>query len=214
MVVKMLSEYWAALLVGAAAGFVVGVVTLLLLGFRRVHKGDRTLIVPQLDRRSVGERLRGWRDRAVSSPLRPRTLKFVIGLATVAVIAGLVQNTWFNLHQTECNAEFRSTSLELRQIGNKDRELETRDDERRNKDDALDVTRDELFLALVRALAEPPPFVDQQAYTRQLLQEHYAAIAALAVERDNLMRERDELTAERKDLEDQRKAQPVPKERC
>ncbi|MFC8531946.1 hypothetical protein [Nocardia sp. NPDC057227] len=200
MVVKMLSEYWAALLVGAAVGFVVGVVTLLLLGFRRVHRGDRTLIVPELDRRSVGERLRGWRDRAVASPLRPRAFVAIVALAVATVVAGLVQNTLFNLHQTSCNADFQSTTLELRQIATKDRELENRDDGLRN-------TRDDLMSTLVKALASPPPLSDPQAYTQRLLQDYNTAVAALDVERNKLI-------AERKDLEDQRKAQPAPQERC
>lgn len=200
MVVKMLSEYWAALLIGAAAGFVVGVVTLLLLGFRRVHRGDRTLIVPQLDRRSLRERLRGWRDRAAASPLGPRAFWAIVALMAVAVVAGEVQNTRFNLHQRDCNADFVSTTLELRQIGALDRELE-------NRDDALRNTRDDLLSAAFKAFVEPPPAVDPQANAQRLVQEYNAAVAQLDIQRNQLI-------AERADLERQRQAQPAPKERC
>lgn len=200
MVMEMVSNYWLAVLIGLLIGGTVTAAGMYALGFRRVRKGGRTLLVPEIDRRPVSVRWREFRGRIKHSEVRPLTLRVIVGLMALVVAAGLVQNTWFNLHQRDCNEDFVSTTLELRQIATRDRELE-------NRDDALRNTRDDLMSALVKALADPPPLADQQAYTQRLLQDYNTAVAALDVERNKLI-------AERKDLEDQRRAQPVPQERC
>ncbi|MBF6254388.1 hypothetical protein IU414_06680 [Nocardia farcinica] len=200
MVMEMVSSYWLAVLIGLLIGSSITASGMYVLGFRRVRKGDRTLLVPEIDRRPLRVRWREFRARIASSELRPRAFLIIVTLMVLTVVGGLVQNTLFNLHQRECNEEFQSTSLELRQIATRDRELENRDDLLRN-------LRDDLLSDLVKALAEPPPPFDDGAEGRRLLQEYNTAVARLDLQRDQLI-------AERAELERQRRAQPEPEERC
>ncbi|MBF6187978.1 hypothetical protein [Nocardia farcinica] len=200
MVMEMVSSYWLAVLIGLLIGSSITASGMYVLGFRRVRKGDRTLLVPEIDRRPLRVRWREFRARIASSELRPRAFLIIVTLMVLTVVGGLVQNTLFNLHQRECNEEFQSTSLELRQIATRDRELENRDDLLRN-------LRDDLLSDLVKALAEPPPPFDDGAEGRRLLQEYNTAVARLDLQRDQLI-------AERAELERQRRAQPKPEERC
>ncbi|MBF6363222.1 hypothetical protein IU447_24200 [Nocardia farcinica] len=196
----MVSSYWLAVLIGLLIGSSITASGMYVLGFRRVRKGDRTLLVPEIDRRPLRVRWRELRARIASSELRPRAFVIIVTLMGLTVVGGLVQNTLFNLHQRACNEEFQSTSLELREIATRDRELETRDDALRNR-------RDDLLSELVKALAEPPPPFDDGGESRRLLQEYNAAVIQLDLQRDQLI-------AERAELERQRREQPVPEERC
>lgn len=207
MVMEMVSSYWLAVLIGLLIGSSITASGMYVLGFRRVRKGDRTLLVPEIDRRPLRVRWRELRARIASSELRPRAFVIIVTLMGIivtlmglTVVGGLVQNTLFNLHQRACNEEFQSTSLELREIATRDRELETRDDALRNR-------RDDLLSELVKALAEPPPPFDDGGESRRLLQEYNAAVIQLDLQRDQLI-------AERAELERQRREQPVPEERC
>lgn len=194
---EMITDYWVAVLIGLLIGSAVTVVGMYLLGFRRVHRDGRTLLVPALDRRPVGQRWHEFCARlGAFDPRRPRTFAALVTLMAVAVAAGLVQNTLFTYHQRDCNAEFQSTSLELRRIAAEDRDLEKLDDTLRNE-------RDDAMTKLVETLLTPGQRVDAVAAL-----DHYRSTAhAIDVRRD-------QLTAQRAELERQRQAQPAPEERC
>ncbi|MGY2019410.1 hypothetical protein [Nocardia gipuzkoensis] len=195
----MITDYWLAVLVGLLIGSSVTASGMYVLGFRRVHRDGRTLLVPQIDRRPLRVRWKEFRERVTSSELRPRTFAAIVVLMALAAAGGLVQNTLFTYHQRECNAEFQSTSLELRRIGTEDRRLEALDDQLRNE-------RDAALSALIQALIAPPP-PGERIDARALLNSYSSTTRAIDARRD-------ELNAERADLEQQRRAQPVPKERC
>ncbi|WP_280305361.1 hypothetical protein [Nocardia neocaledoniensis] len=197
----MPTSYWTALLFGLAAGSAITACSMYLLGFRRVRRGERTALVPEIDRTPLRQRfgwvhtLRAWLSRATG---QPTTVMVLVAVMAAAVIYAQVQAALFTAHQRECNAEFRSTSLELRRIATEDRELE-------NTDDALRNRRDDVLSDLVEALATPAPpgAVDARA----LLHEYNTTIAGIDVQRDQLI-------AERAALEQRRRAQPTPPERC
>ncbi len=199
-------DYWTAQLLSLVAGGIITAGTMYLAGFRRVHRGTETRLVPEFDRTPLRQRFgcvleryqraRAWLGR-VDRQSAITTILVVVMAA--AVIYGQVHANLFTAHQRQCNAEFRSSSLELRKIGNEDRALETQDDALRNH-------RDDMESVLFEALATPPPSgasVDERA----LLADFNRAVAELDVQRDRLI-------GERAELEERRRAQPTPEERC
>ncbi|MFI6368720.1 hypothetical protein ACIBG0_39065 [Nocardia sp. NPDC050630] len=170
-----------------------------LLGFRRVRRNGRTLLVPTLDRRPFRLRWREFRERITSLEMRPRTFNIIVILMALAAAGGLVQNTMFTYHQRDCNADFQSSSVELRRIGNEDRALEAQDDELRNE-------RDDAMTALVETLLTPPA-PGQRVDAVGALNHYRATTHAIDVKRD-------QLNARRAELEQQRRAQPTLKARC
>ncbi|MGN2640693.1 hypothetical protein ACTD5D_31880 [Nocardia takedensis] len=200
-------DYWTAQLLSLVAGGIITAGTMYLAGFRRVHRGAETRLVPEIDRTPLRQRfgcvlehyqrLRAWLGRVDRQSAVTTTLVVVMA---AAVIYGQIQANLFNAHQRECNVEFRSSSLELRKIGNEDRALENQDDGLRNQ-------RDDMESALLEALATPPPPIGQRVDERALLAEFNRAVAGLDVQRDRLY-------AERAALEERRRAQPTPEERC
>ena len=197
MVMQMIGNYWLAVLIGLAIGSAVTASGMYVLGFRRVHRGGRTLLVPEIDRRPLAVRLQGIRARlSALDPRRPRAFVALVILMTLAVVGGLVQNTVFTYRQRDCNADFQSTSLELRRIAAEDRDLEKLDDELRNE-------RDDATTVLYRAFLTPG---DRSTAIAAL--DHFLTTAhAIDIRRD-------QLTAERAELERQRQAQPAPEGRC
>ncbi|MGN2634637.1 hypothetical protein ACTD5D_39710 [Nocardia takedensis] len=199
-------DYWTAQLLSLVAGGIITAGTMYLAGFRRVHRGAETRLVPEIDRTPLRQRfgcvlehyqrLRAWLGR-VDRQSAVTTILVVVMAA--AVIYGQIQANLFTAHQRACNTEFRSSSLELRKIGNEDRALETQDDGLRNR-------RDDVMSALVEALATPPP-LGQRVDERALLTDYRRAVAELDVARDRLI-------GERAALEERRRAQPTPEERC
>jgi hypothetical protein len=195
----MLGSYWTPLLCGIAAGSVLTGCTMYLLGFRRVQFGERTLLIPELDRRPFRDRWAQFRARLRQSEMtRLVVLCLVLIMASVVVMGG-VQLLTFIREQRLCNAEFQNTSIELRRIGTEDRSLEFQDDELRN-------TRDDAMTTLVEALVTPPP-PGERIDALALLNNYWNTTHAIDVRRD-------QLNAERAGLERQRRAQPAPKERC
>jgi hypothetical protein len=148
-----------------------------------------------------------WREyriagKTMAAPTLPKTERQqAYWLAMVGVLA--VASTTFaamqSSHQAECNAEFQSTSLELRRIASEDRNLEGQDDALRNR-------RDDILSELVKALAGPPP-PGERTDARALLITYNQEIAEIDVRRDRLI-------ADRAALERQRQEQPTPKARC
>lgn len=198
-VMEMAGDYWLAVAIGLLIGSAITAVGMYALGFRRVHRGGRTLLVPELDRRSPAERWRQFRARFGGAELRPRAFKAIVALMALTVVAGLVQSAVFAYHQRECNEDFVSTSLELRRIAAEDRALEAQDDALRNE-------RDDAMTRLVETLVAPPApgeHVDPWA----ALIEYQAVTHPIDVRRDQLI-------AQRADLERQRQAQPPVRERC
>ncbi|MGI5222160.1 hypothetical protein ACQEVO_30310 [Nocardia sp. CA-290969] len=108
----MIGNYWLAVLVGLLIGSAITAAGMYLLGFRRVHRGGKTLAVPALDRRPLAVRWREFRRRIATSELRPLTFRAILALMAVAVIAGLWQNTAFVAEQRRCNDEFQRTIAE------------------------------------------------------------------------------------------------------
>lgn len=195
----MPSSYWTALLVGLVAGGAITACSMYLLGFRRVHHGDRTQLVPEIDRTPLRQRF-GWVHAVLCKLNRPGTaVMCLILVMAAAVIYGQVTTAVFTAHQRDCNAEFRTTSLELRRIASEDRNLE-------NQDDALRNRRDDVLSDLVEALATPPP-LGERIDARALLSDYNTLIAGIDVQRDRLI-------ADRAALEERRRAQPTPPERC
>ncbi|WP_410877341.1 hypothetical protein [Nocardia sp. A7] len=198
----MPTSYWTALLFGLAAGSAITACSMYLLGFRRVRRGERTVLVPEIDRTPLRQRfgwvrdVRAWLSRASG---QPATVVVLVMVMAAAVIYGQAQMVLFTSHQRECNAQFRSTSLELRRIGNEDRDLEKQDDNLRDR-------RDIVWSDLVKALATPPP-PGERIDARALLVEYNRTAAGIDVQRDRLI-------AERAALEERRRAQPIPPERC
>ena len=192
----MPTSYWTALLIGLAAGSAITAASMLLLGFRRVHHGDRTALVPEIDRTPLRHRLAGLRERLAHVDRGAVTVVALIAVMAAAVIYGQVRTALFTAHQRDCNDEFRSTSLKLRRIATEDRELEAADDALRNR-------RDDVLADLVEALATAAPGTDARA----LLHDYQTTTAALDVQRDRLI-------ADRAALEDRRRAQPTVPERC
>ncbi|WP_280454769.1 hypothetical protein [Nocardia brasiliensis] len=199
MVMEMITNYWLAVLVGLLIGSAITATGMYLLGFRRVRRGRRTRLVPELDRRPIRVRWRQFRERLASVELRPRTFTLIVLLMALAVGAGLVQIVSFTMHQRACNAEFRSTSLELRRIGTEDRDLENQDDKLRNQ-------RDDAWSDMLEILVTPPP-PGERVDALGALNRLRATTLAIDVRRDQLY-------AERAALEQRRRAQPVPDERC
>jgi len=197
----MPTSYWTALLFGLAAGSAITACSMYLLGFRRVRRGERTALVPEIDRTPLRQRF-GWvhklRARVSRASGQPATVMVLVAVMAAAVVYAQVRVALFTAHQRECNAEFRSTSLELRRIATEDRELESIDDVLRNR-------RDDVLSDLVEALATPAPpgAIDARA----LLHDYNATIAGIDVQRDQLI-------ADRAALEQRRRAQPTPPERC
>ncbi len=199
MVMEMISDYWVAVLVGLLIGSATTAAGMYLLGFRRVRRGRRTRLVPELDRRPLGVRWRALRERLASAEMRPATFTVIIILMAAVVGTGLVQVVTYTRHQRECNAEFRSTSLELRRISNEDRDLEKQDDRLRNE-------RDDAEAAALESLVTPP-VPGQRVDALGALNAYRARLQAIDVRRDQLY-------AERASLEQRRREQPVPDERC
>ncbi|MFD3748316.1 hypothetical protein [Nocardia sp. NPDC058633] len=200
MVMQMIGNYWLAVLIGLAIGSAVTASGMYVLGFRRVHRGGRTLLVPEIDRRPIGVRWRGFRARlAALDPRRPRAFVALVILMALAVMGGLVQNTAFTYHQRDCNADFQSTSLELRRIAAEDRALEALDDQLRNE-------RDDAMTLMIETLLSPPA-PGQRVDAVAALNTYRSTAHAIDVRRD-------QLTAERAELERQRRAQPAPERRC
>jgi hypothetical protein len=137
--------------------------------------------------------------KSVAAPTLPKTdRQQAYWLVVVGVLA--VASTTFaamqSSRQAECNADFQSTSLELRRIAAEDRDLEKLDDQLRNQ-------RDDATTTLYRAFLTPG---DRAAAIGAL--DHFLTTAhAIDVRRD-------QLTAERAELERQRQAQPTPEGRC
>ncbi|MFD3431169.1 hypothetical protein [Nocardia fluminea] len=197
MVMDMVSDYWIALLIGLLIGSAVTGAGMYVLGFRRVHRGGRTLLVPEIDRRPLAVRWRGFRSRfAALDPRRPKAFVVLLILMTLAVVGGLVQTTLFTYRQRDCNADFQSTSLELRRIAAEDRDLEKLDDELRNE-------RENATTVLYRAFLTS----GDRSAAFAALDQFLATDQAINVRRD-------QLTAERAELERQRQAQPTPEGRC
>lgn len=193
----MPTSYWTALLIGLAAGSVITVASMLLLGFRRVHEDDRDRLVPEIDRTPLRQRLAGLRARLAHVDRGGVAVVALIAVMAAAVIYGQVRIVVFTAHQRDCNDEFRSSSLELRRIATEDREIEAADDALRNR-------RDDVLADLVEALATAAPgTVDPRA----LLHDYQTTTAALDVQRDQLI-------ADRAALEQRRRAQPPVPERC
>jgi len=200
MVMEMVTNYWLAVLIGLLIGSSITAAGMYLLGFRRVHRNGRTLLVPKIDRRPVGVRWREFRSRlGALDPRRPRMFAVLLTLMALAAAGGLAQNTAFTWHQRDCNAEFQSTSIELRRIGAEDRTLEAQDDELRNE-------RDDAMTLLVETLLTPP--VPGQRVDALAALNHYRSTT------HEIDVKRDQLTAKRAELEQQRRAQPTPTERC
>ncbi|WP_280378543.1 hypothetical protein [Nocardia wallacei] len=167
-------------LVVAVISFIAGVVVGQFIRFRRVHARGRAVLVPQLD----------------PKPFDGRVFRLVVVALFLASTALIVQ---FTYHQRGCNAEFQSTSLELRRIGAEDRALEAQDDELRNQ-------RDDAMKALIETLVTPPP-PGQRVDALGALNHYRAVTEAIDVRRDQLVEAR-------ANLEQQRREQPAPKERC
>ncbi|MGW6121516.1 hypothetical protein ACWFRF_20915 [Nocardia sp. NPDC055165] len=149
----------------------------------------------------------GWREyriagKAVPAPTLPKTDRqqaywlIVVGVLAVAstTFAGIQSS-----HQAECNAEFQSTSLELRRIASEDRALEAQDDQLRNE-------RDDAMTLMIETLLTPPP-PGQRV-------DAVAALNRYRTTAHSIDTRRDQLTAERAGLERQRQEQPTPKARC
>lgn len=198
----MPTSYWTALLFGLAAGSAITACSMYLLGFRRVRRGERTALVPEIDRTPLAQRF-GWvhKVRAWFSRFdgQSTTVMALVAVMAAAVIYAQVQAALFTSHQRECNAEFRTTSLELRRIATEDRNLE-------NQDDVLRNARDDTLGDLVEALATPPA-TGERIDARALLITYNHTIAGIDVQRDRLI-------GERAALEERRRAQPTPPERC
>jgi hypothetical protein len=199
MVMEMIGNYWLAVAIGLLIGGSITASGMYALGFRRVHRGGRTLLVPEIDRRPLSLRLRQFRERFAAAELRPWAFKAIIALMALAVAAGLVQSTRFAWHQRECNEDFVSTSLELRRIAAEDRALEAQDDALRNQ-------RDDAMTALVETLLTPPA-PGERVDSRAALDQWWSVTHPIDVQRD-------QLTADRADLERQRREQPPVRERC
>ena len=120
MVMEMVSDYWLALLIGLLIGSAITVVGMYLLGFRRVYRGGRTLLVPEIDRRPFLLRWNGFRERFASFELGPRAFTILVGLMALVVVGGLVQNTVFVAEQRRCNREFQRTIAERADIATDD----------------------------------------------------------------------------------------------
>lgn len=202
----MIGDYWLAVLIGLLIGSAATASGMYFLGFRRVRRGGRTLLVPELDRRPARERWREFRARwgefrrrIAATELHPWTFKAIVCLMAFAVAAGLVQSTAFAWHQRECNEDFVSTSLELRRIAAEDRALEA-------QDDALRAQRDDAMTALVETLLTPPA-PGERVDARAALDRYRTVTHAIDLKRD-------QLTADRADLERQRREQPPVRDRC
>ncbi|MFJ1461871.1 hypothetical protein [Nocardia sp. N2S4-5] len=167
-------------LVVAVISFIAGVVVGQFVRFRRVNARGRAVLVPQLD----------------PKPFNGRAFRLIVVALFLASTALIVQ---FTYHQRGCNAEFQSTSVQLRRIAAEDRALEARDDELRNQ-------RDDAMTALVETLVTPPA-PGERVDARGALNHYRTVTAAIDVQRDQLV-------AQRADLERQRREQPTPKERC
>jgi hypothetical protein len=147
-----------------------------------------------------------WREfrvagKVVAAPTLPKTDRqqaywlIVVGLLAVASTTFAAMQS---SHQAECNAEFQSTSLELRRIASEDRFLEGLDDRLRNE-------RDDAMTLMIETLLTPPP--GERVDALAALGQYRVTAHAIDVRRD-------QLTAERASLEQQRQDQPTPKARC
>lgn len=159
--------------------FVLGVCVGQFLRFERIRRGKRTFLYPRLSWPSLESR---W----------------ISAVLVALFLASTTQVTWWTFHQRECNTQFLTTTIDLRRIGDEDRELERQDDTLRNQ-------RDDAMTALVSGLINPPPALRPDALG--LLNQYYDAARIIDVKRDDLY-------AKRADLERQRQAHKLPAQRC
>ncbi|MGW5920848.1 hypothetical protein ACWFPY_17835 [Nocardia fluminea] len=192
-------SYWMAQLTSLVLGGAITACTMYLFGWRRVRQNGATRLVPEIDRTPLRQRWHRVRARLARLDRLTAAGVALVVLMAAAVVFGQIQAALFYSHQRDCNAEFRSSSLELRRIATEDRNLE-------NQDDALRNRRDDVLGDLVEALASPPP-PGERIDARALLIDYNATVAGLDVQRDRLI-------AERAALEERRRAQPTPPERC
>lgn len=155
------TSYWTALLIGLIAGGAITAGCGYLLGFRRVQRGTRTQLVPELDRRPLRQRItearRRW--RSARARLDPQAVAVVVLVAAMAavVVYGQVQMARFTAAQRACNAEFQRTIIERADIGG--------DDNKARKDN------DQAVADLIGQFLDIPPGAgDSRERTRGLLE--------------------------------------------
>lgn len=94
------------LLLGVALGAAIGSPIGYFLGFQRKHTDDGSILVPVIDHRPLGQRLREANPRQILAWVASRWLMVVM---VVVLIAGFVQQQAITYTQRECNDRLWST---------------------------------------------------------------------------------------------------------
>jgi hypothetical protein len=110
--IPMTVNYWIALSVGAVIGAVAMFLAMYSVGFRRVHRGPRTLLVPEWDRRALGERWQSARSRYGDLHLRKKWFHALIAFMTLVIVLSGWQLFTFTSSQRACNDRLWSTIAE------------------------------------------------------------------------------------------------------
>lgn len=157
-------------IVGAVAGFILGLLVGQFIRFRRVDREGRSVLKPELDTR----------------PFRSRILNMALVLM---FMLSLGMTVWSTYTQRECNGRYQGSLKNNAGIGAQDRALEVRDDGLRDeREDALD--------ALIGELLGPGDTSQQRVH--EALENYRDTVSGNDAERAKLNTERHELEQQRR----------------